>query len=195
MAISKWILSLGAVLTLASTGLVSQSAYAINGLAYVAKFVCGTKSSSPGTSATPGHYATSIIVTNPNPAVAVCGNKYFVIANAQSKTRGPASASVLEVLGPSEAVRVNCTDVRDAFSPAQSGFIEGSMVLEIIPDPNEAEPPTLSVTSVYTAKKRTPAGVTGQATKEWDVETMSAVPTAPSEIDFPSDATPTFPCP
>ncbi len=184
--------AVAALLALTGTSLVPGSAHAegIDGQAYVAKFVCGENKEN-NIVAMKGKYATTINIANPNPAIAVCGNIYVTIANDQHEPRGPISPRAPENIGPSEAVGIDCDDIKAAFDPRATGFLEGFMVFEVIPT-NAEQPPVLSVTSVYTAKKRTPGSAAEP--KEWDVETMTVVPTTVSEVEYPLGSTPTFPC-
>jgi hypothetical protein len=192
MLISRWAIAVATTLAVTAASLVSGTAGAegIEGQAYVAEFVCGEQKSNRGF--IKGRYGSTVIISNANPAGAVCGNYYIIVANALRNERIAASPKILERIGPAEVLGADCEDIRSAFDPRIEGFLAGSLVLEVIPAAGE-QPRTLSMTTINTAKKRTPSDAIEE--KEWDTETMTVVPTTISEVDYPVGSTPTYPCP
>jgi hypothetical protein len=170
---------------LGAMGLVatSMSAYAqhtaIAGVVFTTKFVCG-----PSGGVT---FDSSINVHNPH-LEEICVNKKMVIAKPQGEDRGEISAKVLERFGPNEAIGVDCADIRSAFAEPPDAFIEGFVVMELIPDPLLAiHAPGLAVQGVYTA--------TGRRGTSLEVMNNFVGEAGGLDSEFPLDTPPTFPCP
>jgi hypothetical protein len=163
-----WVLGLavapflmGAAIVLAATDVHAQV------LSYSAKFVCGTRSTDGGV--VRGVYATTVNIHNPhlNP---LSFRKKAVIALPQRSTPGAISGFVGETLKPDEALGVDCQDIRELFSPALSGFIEGFLVILV-------DGPELDVMGVYTARHRSGTDTSDPA--QYDVESINVVEVRP----------------
>ncbi len=124
---------------------------------YSVKFVCGLQRlgsnnfKPPGEPPVkPGNYATAVNVHNFHSDREVVFDKKAVIALPERQTqRGPVSTVKHDLLGPNQALEVDCTDIVSLFSSAGSNtvlppFIKG--FVEIV------SPVQLSVTGVYTAQ-------------------------------------------
>ena len=114
-------------------------------LAYSAKFVCGTRTTELGV--VRGVYETSVNIHNPHFRQAPFKKK-AVIALPQRSPPGRISAFKNEVLLPDEALGVDCIDIRNLFVPPAAGFIEGFLVIYIVPGL------PLDVVGVNTARNR-----------------------------------------
>jgi hypothetical protein len=170
---------------LGAMGLVatSMSAYAqetaIAGVVFTTKFVCGQTGDAT--------FETNVNLHNPHEEE-LCLNKYMVVANPQREPRGPISPRVLERFGPNEAIGVNCDNIRDAFA-APPDFIEGFVVLELIPDPLvAAHPPGLAVQAVYNVTD-------ARRNNDMVVNNNFVGEGGGLDVDFPLTTPTTFPCP
>jgi hypothetical protein len=120
---------------------------------YSVKFLCGLQVLGPRVfippqepPVKPGNYATAVNIHNFHNADAVFAKKAVVALPERQTQRGPVSNFVKEVLGPDQALEVDCTDIVSLFAPpvALPPFIKG--FVEIV------SPVQLSVTAVYTAQ-------------------------------------------
>ena len=163
---------------------VNMPAYAqetaIAGVVFTTKFICGETGGAT--------YETNVNLHNPHEEE-LCLNKYMVVANPQSEPRGPISPRVLERFGPNEAIGVNCDNIRDAFAEEPDGFIEGFVVLELIPDPLvAAHPPGLAVQAVYDVTD-------ARRNNDMVVNNNFVGEGGGLDVDFPLTTPTTFPCP
>jgi len=132
----------------------SASAFAqeqIRFIEYSAKFLCGE--AREGVSVRPGTYETSINIHNPQLFVeSVTFVKKAVLAPRQGDPQRfkPQFRDKSE-LGADYAERVDCKKIRDLLGPAGGDpFIEGFVVLVVLPIPWPSEPRELDVVAVYT---------------------------------------------
>lgn len=108
------------LLLLVSTSLFAQSQFRGS-----IKFVCG-RADDPHIKAwafSPGHYHTTINVTNPN-AIPVSGTKRFSIA-LLAQTPGKFTDLISWTLKPSESMQIDCGDIYKRFNIAPGAFIDG----------------------------------------------------------------------
>ena len=112
---------------------------------YAAKFVCGP---SKGQVVAPGQYFTAINVHNPTYAPVHLRAKLAVALPGLKP--GPVSGFVDAILGPDEALEIDCPDIFNPkifpHAPAKAEFLKGFVVIE-----SEVE---LDVVAVYTAAGR-----------------------------------------
>jgi hypothetical protein len=125
---------------------------------YVAKVVCGIQSDPRDMRLTPGAYATTINIHNPNDGVVRFIKKKLALTFPPKEQKaGEVFDSIGEgphVLEPDQALAVDCMDIReelfkDGF-PGGSGYIEGFVVIQ--------SPASLDVTAVYTSAALDEAG-------------------------------------
>jgi hypothetical protein len=118
---------------------------------YSAKFLCGE--AGEGASVRPGTYETSINIHNPQLFVeSVTFVKKAVLAPRQGDPQRfkPQFRDISE-LEADYAERVDCKKIRDLLGPAGGDpFIEGFVVLVVVPIPWPSEPRELDVVAVYT---------------------------------------------
>jgi hypothetical protein len=134
----------------------SASAFAqeqIRFIEYSAKFLCGE--AREGASVRPGTYETSINIHNPQLFLgSVTFAKKAVLAPRQGDPQKfKPKFRDSSVLDADYAERVDCKRIRDKLlDPAAGGdpFIEGFVVLVVIPIPWPTEPRELDVVAVYT---------------------------------------------
>jgi hypothetical protein len=125
----------------------------VNFIEYSAKFLCGE--TREGASVRPGTYETSINIHNPQ---LFLGSVTFVKKAVPAPRQGDPQKIKPKfrdgsVLDADYAERVDCKRIRDKLlDPAVSGdpFIEGFVVLVVIPVPWPSEPRELDVVAVYT---------------------------------------------
>jgi hypothetical protein len=145
-----------AALGIAIASWLPASAFAQAGqqqiVSYAAKFVCGV--TSPDVDVVKGFYRTAINIHNPH-FFPVRFRKKAVEARPERETaRGRISPYHREVLGPDEAMYVDCDDIDLLFgippSPNRAHW-EGFVVLEVIPETGLPRP-SLDVVGKYTAR-------------------------------------------
>ena len=106
---------------------------------YAAKFVCGK---SDEKIASPGQYFTMINVHNASPSRKAAYVKRFAIALPGEKP-GPVTRFFLGVLGPDEAMTIDCENIYMHTQVPSGQFLEGFAVIYAFSE--------LDVVSVYTA--------------------------------------------
>ncbi len=118
---------------------------------YSVKFLCGQQTIAPGPPPVeppvkPGNYATAVNIHNFQQAREVIIQKKAVIALPQGQPRGPISNPARDLLGPNQALEVDCSNIVGLFPPTilLPAFIKG--FVEVI------SPVELSVVAVYTAQ-------------------------------------------
>lgn len=159
----------GSLLLLAfgATGLVQAAQYTV----YSAKIDCGMTRSDADV--VRGQYATAVNIHNPNGSE-VSFTKLAVLALPErSATIGGMGKPVTEVLGPDQAMYVDCTDMKMLFegTPLPAHY-EGFLVISVAG--SAAGPaPQLAVWSKYSARHRTSALDTDPTLA--DVESFSVV--------------------
>jgi hypothetical protein len=123
---------------------------------YAAKVVCGIQSEPRDLRLTPGAYATTINIHNPNDGVVRFSKKLALTFPPEEQKAGVVYDSIGEgphVLEPDQALAVDCTELRKLFKdrfPGGSGYIEGFVVIQ--------SPASLDVTAVYTSAALDEAG-------------------------------------
>jgi hypothetical protein len=115
---------------------------------YAAKLVCGIQSEPRDMRLTPGAYATTINIHNPNDGEVRFFKKLALTFPPEEQMPGevmPIREDGREdVLGPDEALAVDCMDIQKLFPRGfPSGYIEGFVILQ--------SPASLDVTVVYTS--------------------------------------------
>jgi hypothetical protein len=155
----------------------SASAFAqeqIRFIEYSAKFLCGETREGP--SVRPGTYETSINIHNPSFFFgSVTFAKKAVLAPRQGDPQEKPQIREFSVLDADYAERVDCKKIRDLLSPAGGDpFIEGFVVLVVIPIPWPSQPRELDVVAVYTVD-------TPPRSISLEIETI-----APRVLTFPS---------
>jgi hypothetical protein len=136
----------------------SPSAFAqIRFVEYSAKFLCGVvDNQEPGSAAVrPGTYETSINIHNPQlpitPLPKVTLVKKAVLALREGERPIPPSAFRVDALTADFAMQVDCKVIRSLLGQAASAsFIEGFLVLIVIPPGLRQPPQELDVIGVYT---------------------------------------------
>ena len=106
---------------------------------YAAKFVCGK---SDNRIVAPGQYFTAINVHNPSPTTRAIYIKRFAIALPEEKP-GRISEFARGILGPDEAMGIDCENIYKHTGASPGTFIEGYALLY--------SPSELDVVSIYTA--------------------------------------------
>jgi hypothetical protein len=141
---SARLLPLVAAIAFAIPASADDSALTVIGAAYAAKFDCGKAGDDDGVRGTV--YATSINIHNRNGVVGgepVTLEKRVIVANREGEPRGEISATKVDTLDLSQALRVDCGVISRLLSnppPHVEGFIE-----------IEASS-TLDVVGIYTAR-------------------------------------------
>lgn len=130
---------------------------------YAVKFVCGK---SDGRVVAPGSYWTAINVHNPANRRIVLRKKFAVaLPNEKAGPVYPSPSSFFEaILGPDEALEIDCEDILQHLPPQVDALLKGFAVIEC-----EVE---LDVVAVYTA-----AGADGQ------VETLDTERVSPRRVE------------
>jgi len=151
-----------AALLLGSAPAFAQAAAPLRVVEYAAKFMCGAVDAkeAAGAAVRPGTYETSINIHNPQillpppppdapPQVPrVFFAKKAVLAPAEGEKPIAPSGFRADFLLPDYAMQVDCKIIRDLLGPAGTArFIEGFVVLLVIPLPAPAE---LDVVGIYT---------------------------------------------
>ena len=136
-SITLLLLALALLSTPISTN--AQPARAVTIYMYAAKFVCGK---SEGRIVSPGEYFTAINVHNASPTTRAVYIKRFAIALPEERP-GQISEFVSGVLGPDEAMGIDCQNIYKHTGSNPGQFLEGYALLYSLSE--------LDVVSIYTA--------------------------------------------
>jgi hypothetical protein len=126
-------------LTLLSTAISTNAQRPVTIQMYAAKFVCGK---SDNRIVAPGEYFTAINVHNPSVTTRAVYIKRFAIALPEERP-GKISEFVSGVLGPDEAMGIDCQNIYKHTGTSPGQFLEGYALLYSLLE--------LDVVSIYTA--------------------------------------------
>ena len=135
-AITLLLLALVLLSTSISTNAQPGASLTLN--MYAAKFVCGK---SDERTVAPGQYFTAINVHNPSPTTRAIYIKRFAIALPEERP-GRISEFVRGILGPDEAMGIDCENIYKHTGTSRGSFLEGYALLY--------SPSELDVVSIYT---------------------------------------------
>jgi hypothetical protein len=110
---------------------------------YVAKLICGLQRSPGDMRLTRGFYATTINIHNPNRDEVGFFKKLVLTFPPEEQRPGDRTDIGDHVLGPDEALAVDCTDIRRQLGGFPTPYIEGFVVIQ--------SRASLDVTAVYTS--------------------------------------------
>lgn len=111
---------------------------------YSAKIICGLQEDPKNTRLAEGRYATAINILNPNDSKATFSKKLALTFPPDEQAPGKVLPIGKDVLGPDEALEVDCTDIRRRVFPTgfPEPYIKGFVVIK--------SDRSLDVTAVYT---------------------------------------------
>ena len=110
---------------------------------YVAKLVCGLQRSPGDMRLTRGFYGTTINIHNPNATEVGFFKKLVFTFPPEEQAPGERRDIGDHVLGPDEALAVDCVDIRRQLGGFPTPYIEGFVVIQ--------SRESLDVTAVYTS--------------------------------------------
>jgi CARDB len=110
---------------------------------YVAKLVCGLQRDPSDMRLTRGAYATTINIHNPNEGEVKFSKKLAFTFPPEEQTPGEVRDIGEHVLGPDEALAVDCMDIRRQLGEFPTPYIEGFVVIQ--------SRESLDVSAVYTS--------------------------------------------
>lgn len=136
---------------------------------YAIKFVCVGEVGPKGKAFQRGKYRTVVNIHNPW-VQSQPFDKKAVIARSEDDPRGRISEIVTDVLGPDEALSVDCNDILGLFGGVKQPIGDGFVIVQ--------SRVQLDVVAVYTAKHR-------GTTPEFDVETIDVEYIQPTILELP----------
>jgi hypothetical protein len=110
---------------------------------YVAKLVCGLQRSPEDMRLTQGFYATTINIHNPNDGEVRFFKKLALTFPPEEQKPGEVIRIGEDVLGPDQALSVDCMDIQRQLGEFPEPYIEGFVVIQ--------SREILDVTAVYTS--------------------------------------------